>query len=83
VNYFYQAHSVEQTVEDFTDATGEEGKTLLSGVTHALAGYLAAFFTLQGMDAAYAWEQEIFNMFLRLKGVEPQEVERANTSASV
>lgn len=77
VNYFYQAHlSTNPTTEDFKSSTGKQVEDILSGVAHAAAGYLSAFFRSMNMPAPYEEEQNLFNRLLVLEGVEPQEVER-------
>lgn len=77
VNYFYQAHlPANPTVEDFQISTTKQVEDLLVAISHAMAGYLAAFFKFQGMSAPYIAEQELFNRLLKLESVEPQEIER-------
>jgi len=77
VNYFYQAHlPANPTIEDFQISTAKQVEDLLVAISHAVAGYLAAFFKFQGMSAPYIAEQELFNRLLELESVEPQEIER-------
>lgn len=77
VNYFYQAHlPTNPTVEGFQISTAKQVEDLLVAISHAMAGYLAAFFNFQGMSAPYIEEQELFNRLLKLESVEPQEIER-------
>jgi hypothetical protein len=76
VNYFYQAHlSGTPAVDDFREATGKQLEDLLISVSHAVAGYVSAFFRSQGMLAPYLAEQELFNRLLSLEGVEPAQLE--------
>jgi hypothetical protein len=76
VNFFYQAHMPPPpTIEDFRQATGIQIEDILIAVSHAAAGYLAAFFRSMQMSAPYVTEQELFNRLLALEGVEPQEVQ--------
>lgn len=73
VNYFYQAYLPDEaTVDDFSDATGKQLVDILCAVSHAIAGYLSAFFATQKMHKPYAVEQELFNRLLATDGVEPQ-----------
>jgi hypothetical protein len=83
VNYFYQAHVKQPTVDGFMQATGEQVEEILIAVSHAFAGYLATFFALQSMDAPYVAEQKIFNRLLSLDGVAPQEVESTDARKPV
>lgn len=76
-NYFYQVFqsSGAATVNDFREGTGRHVAHILSATSHAVAGYLSAFFRLLGMSAPYLAEQEAFNRLLAAEGIEPQMVE--------
>lgn len=75
VNYFFQAHllaSSEGNVEAFREATARHVEDILIALIHGLAGYLLAFFTLQGMESLKHAEQSLFNTYLVLEGIDPQ-----------
>ena len=75
VNCFYQAHlpaNSEGDVEAFREATARHVEDVLIALIHGLAGYLSAFFTLQGMESLKHAEQSLFNTYLVLEGIDPQ-----------
>jgi len=75
VNYFFQAHlsaNREGDVEAFREATARHVEDILIALIHGLAGYLSAFFTLQGMESLKRAEQSLFNTYLVLEGIDPQ-----------
>lgn len=75
VSYFYQAYLPDEaTVDGFREATGKQLVDILCAVSHAVAGYLSAFFAAQKMHKPYAVEQELFNRLLATDGVEPQSI---------
>ncbi|QMV66123.1 hypothetical protein HS968_24040 [Pseudomonas berkeleyensis] len=71
VSYFYST-GAPTSVEEFRQSTVGQMEDMLVAVAHAAAGYLATFYTSQGMKTAASIEQELFNKLLALEGVEPQ-----------
>jgi hypothetical protein len=69
VSYFYKAHLKEHgqpNIEAFRDATAQQVGDILVALLHALAGFLAAFFEVQGMKKPREEEQRLFDQLYQI-----------------
>lgn len=72
VNYYFQAHlDSERSVDALRERDLRHVEDILVDLCHSVAGYLAAFFSSQHMAAPNVAEQELFNRFLQIEGIDP------------
>lgn len=74
VDYFFRGVNGrgKKDINEFTSQIESHIEEIYYTIIHALAGYLSTFFRFQDMKSMVIKEQEIFNRFLVLAGVDPQ-----------